>query len=224
MKVLAGIVAPDAGTVTVDGAPWAPRGPADARSRGLAMVHQELAVCPHLDVAANVALGIEPTRFGFVDARRTASLVGDALARAFGDRAIDPRIAEAFWGVMEFEGGALGVVETVWLLPKIAGIMLDDAFQVIGSNGIGNVNLLPGALTFWRDDGAEVPDVSYDPRVRGAAYGALRDELNYFCDCVRENRPPEIITAGEAVNAVRVALALAQSASENRDIDIKDWS
>ncbi|HEY6463608.1 MAG TPA: ATP-binding cassette domain-containing protein, partial [Polyangiaceae bacterium] len=38
MKVLAGVVAPDAGTVTVDGAPWAPRGPADARARGLAMV------------------------------------------------------------------------------------------------------------------------------------------------------------------------------------------
>lgn len=144
--------------------------------------------------------------------------------RGFERRVLGPKHAEAFWGVMEFEGGALGVVETVWLLPKTAGIMLDDAFQVIGDKGIGNVNFVPGALTFWRDDGAEVPDVSYDPRVRGAAYGALRDELNYFCDCVRANRPPEVITAAEAVNAVRVALALAQSASENRDIEIKEWS
>jgi ribose transport system ATP-binding protein len=92
MKILAGVVPPDGGSVALDGARWAPRGPADARARGLAMVHQELALCPHLDVAANVALGIEPTRFGFVRSRETARLVADALAGAFGrDRAIDPR-------------------------------------------------------------------------------------------------------------------------------------
>src|SRR5258708_14699715 len=56
MKVLAGVVEADAGDMALDGAPWRPRGPADARARGLAMVHQELAVCPHLTVAANVAL------------------------------------------------------------------------------------------------------------------------------------------------------------------------
>lgn len=144
--------------------------------------------------------------------------------RGFERRVLGPKHAEVFWGVIEFEGGALGVVETVWLLPKAAGIVLDDAFQLIGDKGIGNVSLVPGALTFWRDDGIETPDVSYDPRVRGAAYGALRDELAYFCDCVRHNRQPDIITAREATNAVRVALALAQSASEGRDIELKEWS
>jgi predicted dehydrogenase len=144
--------------------------------------------------------------------------------RGFERRVLGPKHAEAFWGVLEFEGGALGVVETIWLLPKAAGIVLDDAFQLIGDKGIGNVSLVPGALTLWRDDGVETPDVSYDPRVRGAAYGALRDELAYFCNCVRHNRQPEIITAREATNSVRVALALAQSAAENRDIEIKEWS
>jgi ribose transport system ATP-binding protein len=91
MKVLAGLVAPDGGEITIDGEAWAPRGPADARARGLAMVHQELALCPHLDVAANVALGIEPSRFGFVRAERLTRLVGDAIARAFGDRPVDSR-------------------------------------------------------------------------------------------------------------------------------------
>jgi ribose transport system ATP-binding protein len=89
MKILAGVVAPDAGTLLVDGEPWAPRGPADARARGLAMVHQELALCSHLDVAANVALGIEPARLGFVRRAETERLVSEALARTFGDRAID---------------------------------------------------------------------------------------------------------------------------------------
>jgi ribose transport system ATP-binding protein len=92
MKVLAGVVAPDGGSVTLDGARWAPRGPADARARGLAMVHQELALCPHLDVAANVMLGIEPTRFGLVRSAEVTRLVAETLGRAFGrDRAPSPR-------------------------------------------------------------------------------------------------------------------------------------
>src|ERR1700682_3941559 len=77
LNVLAGVVVPDAGEVFVDGVPWRPRGPADARALGLAMVHQELAICPHLDVAANVLLGIEPARFGFVRRRAAARLVHD---------------------------------------------------------------------------------------------------------------------------------------------------
>ena len=54
------------------------------------MVHQELALCPHLDVTANVVLGLEPTRGGLLDRAAAARLVEPCLARAFGGRAVDP--------------------------------------------------------------------------------------------------------------------------------------
>jgi hypothetical protein len=101
--------------------------------------------------------------------------------------------------------------------------MLDDSFQLVGDRGVGNVRLEPGALTFWRDGGAETPDWSYDPRVGGAARGALRDELAYFCECVLDGRPPRAITAIEAKRAVRVALALIDSAHSGRDVVLEDW-
>lgn len=62
MKVLAGIHQPDAGSLMLDGRPFAPRGPADARAAGIVMVNQELAIAPHLTVAGNIMLGAEPTR------------------------------------------------------------------------------------------------------------------------------------------------------------------
>ncbi|HEX4592131.1 MAG TPA: ATP-binding cassette domain-containing protein, partial [Gemmataceae bacterium] len=40
MKVLSGAIAADAGTMTLDGEPFAPRDPLDARRRGVAMVYQ----------------------------------------------------------------------------------------------------------------------------------------------------------------------------------------
>jgi predicted dehydrogenase len=151
---------------------------------------------------------------------------GDRVARVRGydRRATGRKHADTFWGVLEFAGGAIGVVETIWLLPKGAGIMLDDAFQLIGDQGVGNVSFFPGGLTFWREAGFEVPDTSYDPRARGAALGALRDELEHFCQCVRTRRRPDVIQPREAKNAVRVAMALMESARLERDIEIEGWN
>jgi ribose transport system ATP-binding protein len=66
MKVLAGAVTPDAGTMLLDGRPFAPRRPSEARDRGVAIVYQEPLLCRDLTVAENVLLGVEPTRAGFV--------------------------------------------------------------------------------------------------------------------------------------------------------------
>ncbi len=60
MKVLSGAHAPDEGQMTLAGAAYQPRGPLDARRSGVAMIYQELSLAPHLSVAENILLGIEP--------------------------------------------------------------------------------------------------------------------------------------------------------------------
>ena len=60
MKVLSGAHQPDAGTMHLDGKPYCPRGPRDARRLGVAMIYQELSLAPHLSVAENILLGMEP--------------------------------------------------------------------------------------------------------------------------------------------------------------------
>jgi predicted dehydrogenase len=143
--------------------------------------------------------------------------------RGYGRKATAGKHDDTFWGIIEFTNGALGILETIWLLPKHAGVLLDDGFQLIGDRGVGNISLFPSAMSLWREDGFEIPDSSYDPRVRGAAYGALRDELAYFCDCVSNHRHPEVITPISAKNALREALALVESSKVDHDISIKEW-
>lgn len=79
-KIVSGVLRADTGSLELDGAPFAPRSPAEARRSGVAIVHQEPAVCPHLDVAENVLLGHEPTRFGSIDRRRLRADAAGALA------------------------------------------------------------------------------------------------------------------------------------------------
>src|SRR5262249_50938029 len=80
MKVLSGAVRPDAGSMTLDGAAYAPAGPQEARKRGVAMIYQELTLAPHLTVEANVMLGLEQTRFGFLRKAEHHRRVQEALA------------------------------------------------------------------------------------------------------------------------------------------------
>lgn len=67
MKILAGVLAPDEGTVRVNGEDVRFRNAAAALRSGVALIHQELNLAPNLDVAANIFLGREPRRFGILD-------------------------------------------------------------------------------------------------------------------------------------------------------------
>ena len=79
MKVLSGALQPDAGRMILQGRPYAPRGPLDARAARVAMIYQELSLAPDLSVEENVLLGAEPTALGFVRRRHMRSQVEEAL-------------------------------------------------------------------------------------------------------------------------------------------------
>ena len=89
LKVLAGVHAADEGEVLLDGQPFTPGDPAAARAAGLAIIHQELALAPHLSVAENLFLGREPRRGPFVDRRRQRELARLAMAQV-GRQDLDP--------------------------------------------------------------------------------------------------------------------------------------
>jgi ribose transport system ATP-binding protein len=81
MKILSGAYTPDAGTMELNGRPYAPEAPSDARRVGVVMVNQELAIAPHLTVAENIVLGAEPSHGPFLRRTETRRLAADALAQ-----------------------------------------------------------------------------------------------------------------------------------------------
>src|SRR4051794_11564075 len=82
-RIVAGVLAPDAGELRLAGEPVALRSPREALGHGVAAMAQELTVVPRLTVAENVFLGAEPRRAGFL-ARRALRDRYRALARAAG--------------------------------------------------------------------------------------------------------------------------------------------
>ena len=61
MKILSGVQPPTSGTIELDGEPIAFASTTDAVAHGVAIVHQELNLCPNLSVVDNIFLGREIT-------------------------------------------------------------------------------------------------------------------------------------------------------------------
>ena len=59
MKVLAGIVIPDSGSIFIDGSECIFQDPREALDSGIALVHQELNLCENLTITENLFLGRE---------------------------------------------------------------------------------------------------------------------------------------------------------------------
>ena len=90
MRVLYGLLSPDAGRIEVDGRPVRIHSPADAMKLGLGMVHQHFMLVGPLTVAENIALGREP--HGALGAYRRAAAEREVAALAERHRLpVDPR-------------------------------------------------------------------------------------------------------------------------------------
>jgi len=67
MKILGGLVIPDEGELFMNGQAVRIGSVSQATSLGIGLIHQELNTLDNIDVAGNVFLGREPSRFGIID-------------------------------------------------------------------------------------------------------------------------------------------------------------
>jgi ribose transport system ATP-binding protein len=81
MKIMAGVVQPDEGRMTLDGAAVAFPDPAAANRAGIVCIFQELSLMPELTVADNITLSNPPRRFGLIDGREQRRRAEALLAR-----------------------------------------------------------------------------------------------------------------------------------------------
>lgn len=83
MKVLSGVhpAGSFGGTIAFDGRQVAFRSISDSEAVGIVIIHQELALSPHLSIAENIFLGNERARHGVIDWDATYGEAADLMAR-----------------------------------------------------------------------------------------------------------------------------------------------
>jgi ribose transport system ATP-binding protein len=101
INVLSGGLRPDSGSIVVDGETYAELTPASAQGYGIAVVHQELSLAPHLSVAENIGLGRFPRRGGLIDYPRLAQEAATILADLEADFPLDAPVRDLPLGAQQ---------------------------------------------------------------------------------------------------------------------------
>ena len=129
------------------------------------------------------------------------------------------RYPDIGWAMLQFGSDAIGVVETVWRLPKNVPTSIDSQLEVIGTTGKLSIDCANTGLEILDAGGLKKPDTAYWPIQLGEPVGALTNEVRYFADCIRRNTPPTAITLPEAARAVAVMELAERSAAEGKPLE-----
>lgn len=134
MKILSGALAPDSGTIDINGVRFNGSDPARMLEAGVAVIYQEFAQAPHLSIAENISLGRLPRRrFSGIDwaaVRRRAQDVLDGLGHRLD---IERRVADLSVAQRQIVEIARAVSRNARL------IVLDEPSAVLGEAEISRL-------------------------------------------------------------------------------------
>ena len=207
MNVIAGSLRPEQGAMEIDGQPYAPSNPLDARTHGIALIHQELSLCSHLSVAENVLMGIEPSHMGWLDREKLISRTSEVL-KTFHHAGVRPEKR-----VGDLSVAARQIVEICRAIAARARIILMD--EPTSSLQRDDVTHLFALIRKLSAEGISVIYISHfleEVRQISDRFTVLRDGRGVATGEISKTTDDELITkmvgrAQENLFPVRVAVA-----------------
>jgi predicted dehydrogenase len=140
------------------------------------------------------------------------------------------RYPDGCWALLEFASGAVGILETSWLVPDGAPAnvvtpdwrgTIDAEIEVVGDRETGRIRLLDAPLSIWSSAFTALPESGLWPEVGGTIGGALREEDAHFIARVRTGAPESIASAADAVAGLRIAEAIIAAARSGEAVAVE---
>ena len=132
----------------------------------------------------------------------------------------DHRKPDTWWAMLTFESGLIGVIEQSFFVPDDRLYWSDVHLEVVGTQATAHITEPNDASWIWTPDATVSPDLFHSPEVHGRIVGALEAEMAYFADAVIQKRPIAVGTLQQARAALRVGLAIVESAEEGEVVTL----
>src|SRR6266566_8237330 len=221
MNVLAGLIKPDAGTIEVEGRAYAPASPLDARARGIALIHQELSLFPHLSVAENIMMGMEPSRSGLLDRQKLNARTAEVLS-TFHHPEIRPetRVSDlsiAARQIVEICRAIAARAQIILMDEPTSSLQRDDVrhlFSVIRKFGEQGITVI--YISHFLEEVREIADTFTVLRDgRGVATGAINSTSDEQLIAHMVGRPPKNLFPQRTARSTTL---------EDRILEVRDLS
>ena len=172
VKVLAGLVKPDGGEITIDAKPVHIHSSRDSAQLGIATAFQDLSLIPTMSVLDNIKLGRETVRrTGTIDAKKDRRDVEDLLAR-FHLKCDPDAYAQT---LMPSTQSMLEVAKAVFARPRL--LLLDEVTATLHQDEIEVLFQILQELKAEGEPVLAVKDLKYSPKVWGIDLEAYRGEI-----------------------------------------------
>jgi D-xylose transport system ATP-binding protein len=184
IKILSGIYRKDAGEIFVDGQPVTIHGALDAQKLlGISTVYQDLALVDVRDVASNIYLNIEPTRFGiFIDFRKLYEDANRVLRQLLIDLpSVKVNVGELSGGQRQAVAIALGVEQQAKVNELILNLKEQDKTVVAISHNLEHVFTVADRLIVLRRGkrvGTRLRAKTTKEEIVGLITGAIRGDID----------------------------------------------
>jgi len=153
IKILAGAVSKDSGSIELGSQPLDLKGPRDAIRQGICTVYQELSLVPELSVAENLLMGVLPVRRGLIDWRAARARAKEILT-SIGFDAIDP--AAKIRDLTIAKQQMVEIAKALVSKPRV--LVLDEPSAVLSGSDLDSLFALVRQL---RDEGTLVLYISH---------------------------------------------------------------
>ena len=194
IKIIAGVVQPDTGTMRLGGSDVSFATPSAANAAGVVCIFQELSLMPDLSVADNISIASPPRRFGLIDARAQRRRAEELLAE-IGCEDVNPLMR-----VRDLPLSRRQVVEIAKALGKKPQLLiLDEATSALTSADVEKVYAMLARL---KAEGVAILYISH----RMHEVDALADRASVF----RNGRHIETFDKGRRSTADIVQLMIGR--------------
>ena len=121
---------------------------------------------------------------------------------------------------VNFDNGAIGLVELCWALPQNSALGINTYAAIIGTNAAGYVDIHQQGVSLVTADELLYPDILHWPEYNGRIQGILKDEIAHFVTATLDGTP-YITKTENAIMAVSVIEACFKSIETGLPVDIK---
>jgi ABC-type sugar transport system ATPase subunit len=198
VKAIAGAVAPDAGTLALDGREVRFGSTAEAVRHGVAVVSQELNVFPDLDVLANLYPMREPRRGPFVDKSLMAARARPVLAELGLDVSLRQQVDELSLAQRQL----IEIAKALLTEPRV--LILDEPTSALGQ---GSTEILLDILRVLRDRQVGVLFVSH-----------ILEDVMALCDEVTVLRDGAVVMSATPMGELTVPVIVEAMLGERQEV------
>lgn len=124
---------------------------------------------------------------------------------------------DAFAAIVKFEDGAVGTLDTSWVLPSTLHEPLGARFSIVGTKGGAEIEGSNHGLSLTTESEYVHPDLTHWPVINGRLEGDLRYSLDDFVNCVLHDQLPTM-SGREAMKSLELVFAIKESIQMGRPV------